>query len=65
MIKLNKNNWNIIILTSMSQKSQICIYTNKDRNEFAIGLNEDKRFKAMTKECEFYIRFVDVFDKAR
>lgn len=46
----------------MGQKSLICIYTNKDRNEFAIGLKEDENFRAMTKEGEFYTRFVDAFD---
>jgi predicted metal-dependent peptidase len=47
----------------MSQKSRICIYTNKDRNEFAIGLKEDKNFRAMTKVDEFYTKFVDAFDQ--
>ena len=47
----------------MSQKSLICIYTNKDRNEFAIGLKEDENFRAMTKLGEFYTRFVDAFDE--
>ena len=47
----------------MSQKSLICIYTNKDRNEFAIGLKEDENFRAMTKVGEFYTRFVDAFDQ--
>ena len=47
----------------MGQKSLICIYTNKDRNEFAIGLKDDENFKAMTKEGEFYTRFVDSFDQ--
>ena len=47
----------------MSQKSLICIYTNKDRNEFAIGLKEDENFRAMTKLGEFYSRFVDAFDE--
>lgn len=46
----------------MGQKSLICIYTNTDRNEFAIGLKEDEKFRAMTKENEFYTRFVDAFD---
>ena len=46
----------------MGQKSLICIYTNKNRNEFAIGLKEDEKFRAMTKEDEFYTRFVDAFD---
>jgi hypothetical protein len=41
----------------------ICIYTNKDRNEFAIGLKEDENFRAITKVDEFYTRFVDVFDE--
>ena len=40
-------------------------YTNKDKNELAIGLKEDENFRAMTKEGEFYTRFVDVFDKGR
>ena len=47
----------------MTQKSLICIYTNKDKNEFAIGLNEDENFRAMTKEDEFYTRFVDAFNQ--
>jgi len=47
----------------MGQKSLICIYTNNDKNEFAIGLKEDENFRAMTKEGEFYTRFVDVLDK--
>ena len=36
------------------QKSLICIYTNKDKNEFAIGLKDDEHFRAMTKMDEFY-----------
>ena len=47
----------------MSQKLLLCIYTNKDKNEFAIGLKEDENFRAMTKEEEFYTRFVDAFEK--
>jgi hypothetical protein len=47
----------------LSQKSLICIYTNKDRNEFAIGLKEDENFRAMTKGGEFYTRSVDAFDQ--
>jgi hypothetical protein len=35
------------------QKSLICIYTNKDKNEFAIGLKDDEHFRAMTKVGEF------------
>lgn len=45
------------------KKSLICIYTNKDKNEFAIGLKEDENFRAMTKVGEFYTRFVDAFDQ--
>ena len=45
-----------------NQKSLICIYTNKDKNEFAID-NKDEHFRAMTKVGEFYTRFVDVFDQ--
>ncbi|HZD83507.1 MAG TPA: hypothetical protein VE076_11580, partial [Nitrososphaeraceae archaeon] len=60
----NKNNYddnnnNII----KDQKSLICIYTNKDKNEFAIGLKDDEHFRAMTKVGEFYTRFVDLFDQ--
>ena len=47
----------------MRQKSLICIYTNKDKNEFAIGLKGDENFRAMTKVGEFYTKFVDVFDQ--
>ena len=46
-----------------SLKSMICIYTNKDRNEFAIELKEDENFRAMTKVGEFYTKFVDVFEQ--
>jgi hypothetical protein len=46
-----------------NQQSLICIYTNKDKNEFAIGLKKDEHFRAMTKVGEFYTRFVDVFDQ--
>jgi hypothetical protein len=45
------------------RKLIICIYTNKDRNEFAIGLKEDENFRANTKVDEFYTRFVDAFDE--
>ncbi len=45
------------------RKLLICIYTNNDRNEFAIGLKEDENFRAMTKLGEFYTRFVDAFDE--
>ena len=45
------------------RKLIICIYTNKDRNEFAIGLKEDKNFRAITKVGELYTRFVDAFDQ--
>jgi hypothetical protein len=57
----NKDNMNNNI--NKHQKSMICIYTNKDKNEFAIGLKDDEHFRAMTKACEFYTRFVDVFEQ--
>ena len=52
-----------ITTRNKNRKLLICIYTNKDRNEFAIGLNEDENFRAMTKLGEFYTRFVDAFDE--
>ena len=45
------------------RKVLICIYTNNDRDQFAIGLKEDENFRAMTKPGEFYTRFVDAFDE--
>jgi hypothetical protein len=45
------------------RKLLIYIYTNGARNEFAIGLKEDENFRAMTKDDEFYTRFVDAFDE--
>ena len=45
------------------QKSLICIYTNKDKNEFAVGLKDDEHFRAMTRVGESYTRFVDAFDQ--
>ena len=47
----------------MNLKSLICIYTNKDKNEFAIGLKKDENFRAMTRVGEFYTRFVDAYDR--
>ena len=59
-IKINKNlNKN----DNMNLKSLICIYTNKDKNEFAIGLKKDENFRAMTRVGEFYTRFVDAYDQ--
>jgi hypothetical protein len=59
----NKNNYDDNNNIIKDQKSLICIYTNKDKNEFAIGLKDDEHFRAMTKVDEFYTRFVDVFDQ--
>ena len=62
----NKNNYyddNNSNNINKDQKSLICIYTNKDKNEFAIGLKDDEHFRTMTKVDEFYTRFVDVFDQ--
>lgn len=36
--------------------------SNKEKNEFAIGLKEDETFRAVTKVGEFYTRFVDAFE---
>ena len=47
----------------MSQKSFIYIYTNKDRNEYAIGLKVRENLRAMAKVGEFYTKFVDGFHK--
>jgi hypothetical protein len=58
-----KNVSMMMIIILMSEKSLICIYTNKYKNEFAIGLKEDENFRAMTKANEFYTRFVDAFDQ--
>ena len=52
-----------IVTRNRLRKLLICIYTNKDRNEFAIGLKQDENFRAMTKVDEFYTRFVDAFDE--
>jgi len=40
----------------------ICVYTNEDRNEFAIGLMQDESFTSVTKVGESYTRFVDAYD---
>ena len=61
-IKIKINN-NLNNSDNMNQKSQICIYTNKDRNEFAIGVKDDENFRAMTKVGTSYTRFVDAFDQ--
>jgi predicted helicase len=47
---------------AQNAKSLICIYTNSNKNEFAIGIKEDLQFRAMTKVEEVYTRFVDTFD---
>jgi hypothetical protein len=41
----------------------ICIYTNQNRNEFAIGLEKDENFMAITKVGESFTRFVDAYDQ--
>jgi hypothetical protein len=45
------------------QKPLICIYTSQNRNEFAIGLEKDENFRAVTKIGESYTRFVDAYDQ--
>jgi hypothetical protein len=39
-----------------------CVYTNEDRNEFAIGLQQEECFRSVTKVGESYTRFVDAYD---
>ena len=45
-----------------SSNPLICIYTNENKNEFAIGLKEDETFRAVTKVGDHYTRFVDAFE---
>ena len=45
------------------RKPLICIYTNQNRNEFAIGLEKDESFMAITKVDESFTRFVDAYDQ--
>ncbi len=52
----------ICVEGSHNSKSIICIYTNLNRNEFAIGIKEDEYFRAITKAGEAYTRFVDCYD---
>ncbi|MGC2573972.1 MAG: hypothetical protein WA364_20845 [Candidatus Nitrosopolaris sp.] len=47
---------------SPRSKPLICIYTNNEKNEFAIGFREDENFRAVTKVGDFYTRFVDAFE---
>jgi len=49
-------------MSKSSSKPLICVYTNKEKNEFAIGLEEDETFRAVTKVGDFYTRFVDAFE---
>ncbi|MGC2596659.1 MAG: hypothetical protein WA395_00835 [Nitrososphaeraceae archaeon] len=37
-------------------KPLICIYTDQNRKEFAIGLEKDENFRAITKVGESYTR---------
>ena len=59
MNNYDNNNNNI----NKYQKSLVCIYTNKDKNEFAVGLKDDEHFRAMTRVGESYTRFVDAYDQ--
>jgi len=34
-------------------KPLICIYTNNEKNEFAVGFREDENFRAVTKVDDF------------
>ena len=52
---MNSNHMN----GSSSSKPLICIYTNNEKNEFAIGFTENENFRTITKVGDFYTRFVD------
>jgi len=47
---------------SHNTRPLICVYTNEDRNEFAIGLQQDQSFRSVTKVGESYTRFVDAYN---
>ena len=49
-------------MSGSSSKPLVCIYTNNEKNEFAIGFKEDANFRAVTKVGDFYTRFVDAFE---
>jgi hypothetical protein len=49
-------------MSGSPSKSLICIYTNNEKNEFAIGFRQDENFRAVTKVGDFYTRFVDAFE---
>ena len=57
--KMTSNRRNLLHIP----KPLICIYTNQNRNEFAIGLEKDENFRAITKVGESYTRFVDAYDQ--
>jgi hypothetical protein len=44
-------------------KPLICIYTNHNKKEFAIGLEKEENFRTITKVGESYTRFVDAYDQ--
>ena len=48
---------------SYIQKPLICIQTNQNRNEFAIGLEKGERYLAITKVGVSYTGFVDAYDQ--
>ena len=41
-----------------SSNALICIYTNKGKNEFAIGLKEDETFRAVTNVGDHYTKLL-------
>ena len=48
---------------SYIKKPLIYIYTNQNRNEFAIGLEKDENFRVITRIGDSYTRFVDAYDQ--
>ena len=47
-------------MNGSSPKPLICIYTNNEKNEFAVGFREDENFRAVTKVGDFYTRLLTV-----
>ena len=56
---MNSNRRNLSHIT----KPLICIYTNQNTNEFAIGLEKDENFFRAITKVESYTRFVDAYDQ--
>jgi hypothetical protein len=49
---------------SRNTRPSICIYLNKDGNDYTIGLMQDENLRSMTKVDETHTRFVDEFNQS-